>query len=622
LRNGLFIYVVVLCSLALVANTQADTGQKLGDVSDGSRAVSVHRIALYNELGYSKEDKIFPDDDLLLPFSMRQTCSACHSYDIISKGWHFNADDPNVAPGRPGQPWLFIDLRTATQIPLSYRPWPGTFTPQQLGLTHFKFIRHFGRHIPGGSAGELDSDELDEILRQDVSGKLEINCMSCHDADPAHDQAEFAIQIAHQNFRWAAAATCSFASVSGSARDMSDTYDPFMPEPPQDPKKIPPTITYCKNTFDDENKVFFDIVRKVPAERCYFCHSNVDVDNHGSEKWLSDEDVHLAAGLSCVDCHRNGLDHNIIRGYENEAFISTNPLAAASSCEGCHTTGRLGAPIPRHPGIPLVHFDKLACTACHSGPWPQQKTRRTKTSRAHALGTLAARKLPDALPHIVYPVFAKQQNDKIAPHKLLWPAFWGLLKDETVTPIKLETVRKTTAKIIAKQRPQTSSGWLAVSRKQIIDVLKFLSSQKSAQGRPVYICGGNLYRLDDKDNLIHAEHAAARPYLWPIAHNVRPAAQSLGVRRCEDCHSTNAPFYFGQVAIDSPLVPQKDAVKRMVDFQHLDARFVKIFAFSFVFRPWLKVVALASCAVLAAVLLLYALKALASITKALVGKKD
>ncbi len=618
----MFIYVVVLCSLALVANTQADTGQKLGDVSDGSRAVSVHRIALYNELGYSKEDKIFPDDDLLLPFSMRQTCSACHSYDIISKGWHFNADDPNVAPGRPGQPWLFIDLRTATQIPLSYRPWPGTFTPQQLGLTHFKFIRHFGRHIPGGSAGELDSDELDEILRQDVSGKLEINCMSCHDADPAHDQAEFAIQIAHQNFRWAAAATCSFASVSGSARDMSDTYDPFMPEPPQDPKKIPPTITYCKNTFDDENKVFFDIVRKVPAERCYFCHSNVDVDNHGSEKWLSDEDVHLAAGLSCVDCHRNGLDHNIIRGYENEAFISTNPLAAASSCEGCHTTGRLGAPIPRHPGIPLVHFDKLACTACHSGPWPQQKTRRTKTSRAHALGTLAARKLPDALPHIVYPVFAKQQNDKIAPHKLLWPAFWGLLKDETVTPIKLETVRKTTAKIIAKQRPQTSSGWLAVSRKQIIDVLKFLSSQKSAQGRPVYICGGNLYRLDDKDNLIHAEHAAARPYLWPIAHNVRPAAQSLGVRRCEDCHSTNAPFYFGQVAIDSPLVPQKDAVKRMVDFQHLDARFVKIFAFSFVFRPWLKVVALASCAVLAAVLLLYALKALASITKALVGKKD
>jgi len=611
-----------LCSSVLVINTSANTIQKLGDVSDGSRAVPVHRITLYNEQGHSKEDEIFPDDEPLLPFSMRQTCDFCHSYDIIGTGWHFNAADPNAASGRPGQPWILVDTRTATQIPLSYRPWSGTFRPHQLGLTPWKFVQQFGRHMPGGGVGELDSYNPEEILRQDVSGKLEINCMSCHDADPAHDQAEFAIQIAHQNFRWAAAATCVFASVSGSAGDMSDTYDPFMPEPPQDTKKIPPAVTYRKNTFNHKNNVFFDIVRKMPAERCYFCHSNVDVDSNGLEKWLSDEDVHLAAGLSCVDCHRNGLDHNIIRGYEDEAFISTNPLAPASSCEGCHTTGRLGAPIPKHPGIPLVHFDKLTCTACHSGPWPQRKTIFTKTSRAHALGTFAANKSADALPHIIYPVFAKQQDGKIAPHKMLWPAFWAWSKDGRIEPIDLEIIKQTAGKIIGKQRPPTSSGWLAVSQKQIIEVLKSLSSKKSAKGKPVYICGGNLYSFNEKGKLLCTEHAAAQPYLWPIAHNVRPAAQSLGVRRCEDCHSTDAPFYFGDVAIDSPLASQKDAVKKMVDFQYLDAGFVKVFAFSFVFRPWLKVIALVSCAVLAAVLLLYALKALACVTKVLVGKQD
>jgi hypothetical protein len=593
---------------------------KLGDVGDGSRAVPVHLIDLYNEQGQTKQDKIFPDDDPLLPFSVRQTCGFCHSYDIISTGWHFNAPDPNVSPGRPGQPWLFVDVRTATQIPLSYRPWPGTFTPQQLGLTPWKFVQRFGRHIPGGAAGELDSDDLDEIFRQEVSGKLEINCMSCHDAGPAHDQAEYVIQIARQNFRWAAAATCSFASVSGSARGMSDTYDPFMPEPPLDPKKIPPTITYRQNTFDDKNKVFFDIVGKVPAERCYFCHSNADLDNHASEKWLTDEDVHLAAGLSCVDCHRNGLDHNIIRGYEDEDSGSTNPLAAASSCKGCHTTGRLGAPVPKHPGIPLVHFDELTCTACHSGPWPAQKTIRTKTSRAHALGTVLVNRSPEALPHIVYPVFAKQHNDKIAPHKLIWPAYWASLKDETVTPINLETVNQTAPKIIAKQRPPNSGDWLAISQKQITEVLKSLSSRKPLEGKPVYVCGGKLYSLNEKGTLITAEHDAAMPYLWPIAHDVRPAAQALGVRSCHDCHSTDASFFFGQVAIDSPLASEN--VKRMVDFQHLDADFVKIFALSFVFRPWLKVIALASCAVIAAVLLLYALKALACITKVLAGKED
>ncbi|MBA7716074.1 hypothetical protein ES703_125136 [subsurface metagenome] len=400
---------------------------------------------------------------------------------------------------------------------------------------------------------------------------------------------------------------------------MPDGYDPFMPEPPG-PKKIPPTITYRQNTFDDKNKVFFDIVRKVPNQRCYFCHSNIDIDN-GSHKWVQDEDVHLAAGLSCVDCHRHGLMHNIIRGYEDEASASTNQLAATSSCNGCHTTGRLGAPVPKHPGIPLVHFDKLTCTACHAGPWPQQTTLRTKTSRAHALGTLAARKSPDALPHIAYPVFAEQQGGKIAPHKLIWPAFWAYLKDGTVEPIHLGTVRLTAGKVIARQRPASPGDWRPISDKQIVEVLKALSSQQPDEGQSVYIAGGNLYSLDEKGQLTGTEHEAARPYLWPIAHNVRPAAQSLGIRRCEDCHSTDAPFYFGEVAIDSPLASQKDAAKKMVDFQHLDIRFVKVFAFSFVFRPWLKVVALASCAVIAAVLLLYALKALACVAKVMVGKK-
>jgi len=620
LRNRLIIHVVVLCSLALVSDIRADTSEKLGDISDGSRAVPVHLIDLYNEEGDKKEDTISPGDEPLLPFSMRQTCGRCHSYEKVSRGWHFNAADPDIAPGRPGEPWIFVDAATGTQIPLSYRHWPGTFRPEQFGLTSWDFVNLFGGHMPGGGVGELDSNNPDEIARQSVSGKLEINCMSCHDADPRHDQAEYSDQIAHQNFRWAAAATCGFASVTGSARDMPDTYDPFMPEPPEDPKKIPPSITYRKNTFDYKNRIFFNVVRKVPAERCYFCHSKVDADRKSPHKWASDEDVHLTAGLTCVDCHRNGIDHNITRGYEGEASVSTNPLAAASSCESCHTTGRLGAPVPKHPGIPLVHFDKLACTACHSGPKPGERAHRIKTSRAHNLGTHNANKSRDALPHIACPVFAKQPNGKIAPHNLLWPAFWGTLKKQSVTPIPLKIVKQMAGKILVGQRPPWSGDWVPFTTEQIAKVLRLLSSQNSLAGKPVYVCGGKLYCLDDKGILTAAEDDAARPYLWPIAHNVRPAAQALGARSCQDCHATNAPFFFGEVAVDSPLSSRQGSVRRMVEFEDIGPGFAKLFAFSFVFRPWLKVVALASCAVLAAVLLLYALKALACITKALVGK--
>ena len=635
LRKGLICTAVLCLLLVVVLLAATDTNEKLlGDESDGSRAAPVHLIALLNEEG----EKITTDDKPLLPFSTRQTCSGsdCHSVETISTGLHFNTVDVNVAPGRPGQPWILVDAGTGTQIPLSYRPWPGTFRPEQLGLTPWKFTELFGRHMPGGGVGELEGDNPDEIMRGFISGKLEINCLSCHNAHPGQDQAEYASQIARQNFRWAAAASCEFASVKGSAKSMGDTYDYLMPR-----VLGGPTVTYRENTFDHKNQVFFNIVRKVPAERCYFCHSNRDLDKTGAGKWATDEDVHLAAGLTCVDCHRNGLDHNITRGYEGEASVSTNPLAATLSCKGCHLgeksssvpmAGRLGAPVPEHPGIPPVHFDKLTCTACHSGPWPAQKTYRTKTSRAHGLGTYNVNKSDEALPHIIYPVFDEQMGplffrgrlvrlmgSKIAPHKLIWPAFWGNLKDRRVTPIALEIVRPIAAKIITKEKIPPSGDWPALKAEQITKVLSLLSSQ--TEGKPAYIAGGTLYCLDDSGKLTEQNnHPAARPYLWPIAHDVRPAAQSLGVRSCRDCHSIDAPFFFGEVDVDSPLVSKRDSVKMMVEFQDVDAVYAWAFALSFVFRPWLKVVTLASCAVLAVVLLLYALKALARITKMLAGE--
>lgn len=94
MKKGLIVTAVLLW-LILVASA-ADTGQKLlGDVSDGSRAIPVHIIPLLNEEG----EKISPQDSPLLPFSTRRTCGTCHSYNVIAKGWHFNAPDPNVSPG-------------------------------------------------------------------------------------------------------------------------------------------------------------------------------------------------------------------------------------------------------------------------------------------------------------------------------------------------------------------------------------------------------------------------------------------------------------------------------------------------------------------------------------------
>jgi hypothetical protein len=629
IAKALFLLVV----MATVVTVGAE--EKLGDTPDGSRSNFVHLIPLLSEPLAGKEpDQIHPDAEPVLPFSTKATCGgACHSYDKISAGWHFNAIDPNVNPGRGGQPWIFADPTSATQIPLSYRRWPGTFRPEQIGLTPMAFLQSFGRQMPGGAIGEMvdKSDNPDEALRSDVTGKLEINCLACHNGNPGQDMggaSGYSIQVIRGNYRWAATASCEFAYVTGSIRGLPNEYDFRAPFVSADSKAKPPVVAYRKGAFGHNDWADFDIRRESPKQRCYFCHSNVDVRDGKTEKWISDEDVHLAAGLACVDCHRNGLGHNITRGYAVESQDSNNPLTTVSSCEGCHlgrnaekpVAGRFAAPVPKHAGIPPTHFDKLSCTACHSGPWPANETIRTKTARAHALGIAGANKSGEVLPHLLYPVFARGQDGKIAPHKLFWPAYWATMADGNVTPLAMETVKSATSRTITTAAFSKTGSWPDLKDEDVIKILTALGSKVNAGARPVYITGGKLYSLNEAGQLASADNKMAAPYLWPIAHDIRPAAQSLGVRNCQDCHTTNSPFLFGLVSIDSPL--KNLTGREMVAFQDLPRFYTKAFAFSFVFRPWLKVVAILSSLVILGVLVLYALKALGFVTKVVVGDEQ
>jgi hypothetical protein len=625
LPKSLFLVVVLVTGIAVGAKTD------IGDTPDGSRSNFVHLIPLLSEPLPGKEpDQIHPDADPVLPFSTKATCGACHSYDKISAGWHFNATDPNVNPGRIGQAWIYADPTSATQIPLSYRHWPGTFRPEQIGLTPMAFLQTFGRQMPGGAIGEMvdKSDNPEESLRSDVTGKLEINCLACHNGSPGEDMggaSGYSINVIRGNYRWAATSSCEFAYVTGSITGLANEYDFRAPYVSADLKIKPPVVAYRKGAFGHNDWVDFDIRREPPKQRCYFCHSNIDVKDDKTEKWFRDEDVHLAAGLICADCHRNGLDHNITRGYASEPNYSTNPLAANASCEGCHLgtkgkkpdAGRFTAPTPKHAGIPTVHFDKLTCTACHSGPWPAKETIRTKTARAHALGIAGANKSGDVLPHLLYPVFARGQDGKIGIFKLFWPAYWATIADGNVTPLAMETVESATSRVITRTALSKTGSWPDLKDEDIVKILTLLGSKVDAGAKPVYITGGKLYSLDEGGKLMSADSNMAAPYMWPIAHDIRPAAQSLGVRNCQDCHTTNSPFLFGLVSIDSPL--KNLTGREMVAFEDLPRFYTKAFAFSFVFRPWLKVVAILSSLVILGVLVLYALKALGFVAKVVVG---
>jgi hypothetical protein len=637
------IFTVFCCLLTLSVFAFASEPNQpkplLGDEGDGGLTTPIHIIPLLSQNAKGqKGPQIKADTKNPPPFSTRITCGECHNYDLIKKGWHFNAVDSNVPAGRPGEPWVYFDSKLCLQIPLSYRSWPGTYKPGQIGLTDFKFTTIFGRQMPGGGSGEITAAQGQDKLRQYISGKLEINCLICHEAHYGVNLGGvtgYSVQVStNQNFRWAAAASSEFAEVTGSAAQMTEFFDPYVPDPDI---KNPPTVAYKKDIYNSKGEVTFDVVRETPNERCYYCHSNLYETSDGkTQKWTQDADVHIAAGLKCVDCHRGGLEHNMIRGYPEETKVSKNPLVAKTTCEGCHLpkgneipeAGRFGAPVPKHPGIPSIHFDKLTCTACHSGSWPKEETIYTKTSMAHRLGTPNVNKEPDALPHILSPVLAKERavmistkpgkrsiikSDRLAPHKILWPNFWAVADSNGIRPVEVSVVEKVVKPIFDKLDLKYTAGWPQLTKEMIRDAITALN--KSVKGKAAYVSAGRLYSLDDSGELIEKEDAAAQPYLWPIAHNVRPAAQALGVRYCTDCHELRSPVFFGSVKVDTPVVGDANSTRFMIEYQNLNTFYTKSFAFSFIFRPWMKVICFLSSFIIAGVLLLYALRALLNIAK-------
>jgi len=587
---------------AVLATGAAEKPEKKVAHIPGSGFTYVHTLALKD----AEAGDVSLQEPPILPFSYDATCSTCHAYETIHKGWHFNAPDPAVPAGRPGQPWFWADQTTGTQIPVSYRDWPNTWRPADLGLTPWQFIQMFGHHLPGGGPGEM-TQVKDPNARWLVSGTMGVNCGACHSGDPAYDQVESFLQVARQNFRWAATAATPLAVVTGTAAAMPAFYDPVMP--PEDEKIAAkaPTVAYDADRFDPLGRVTFNLPNQPPDTRCYFCHSltQTSTDRYEApEVWKTDVDVHMDAGLTCTDCHRHGLDHMVTRNYEGEPLTEGDPHLATLTCRGCHlgaesagagphTEGsRLGAPVPTHVGLPTVHLEKLACTTCHSGPYPGGMTTRVQTSSSHSLEFQGPHRGRHALPYIVEPVFAHRAYDgTIGPQRMVWPAFWtrvvpgeadqdgtnlkpmaptevyGMAEDafkadyeteaETPEPPAEAPADATAEGAVAGDADAAPEGEAAKAPEAEAESAEDEPAEDELEGltapRPDlppakvqavlaalakkeagttfgYVCAGKLHTLDAQGALTAADHPRAEPVAWPIAHNVRPAEYALGAK--------------------------------------------------------------------------------------------
>jgi len=649
---------------------------------DGSRTLPVHKIPLADEEG----QKIVSTVPGTMPFSARMTCGACHDYEAIHGGSHFSG----TGQGRPTEPWIVVDETSGTQIPAD-----------RMNLSAWDFTKQFGRHLPGGGLSDPADKLADPDARWEVSGGLEINCLACHNNSHRQDMTEWAKQIGRENFRWAATAASGMGEVGGMASRLPDYWNLYDGESPDDHVfAVPPSVNYDTAQFDSKHRMWFDI-GKPQDTRCLHCHSTHPV---GAQRMEVPGDVHAAAGLACVDCHRNGEDHQILRGTTD-----------AMSCESCHTqTGQHGAPIAHHKGIPPSHFDQLTCTACHSGAKPGEEPQMVRTSRANRLGIHGRAQWFTESPFIVEPVFVRNDAGKIEPRRMMWPAFWaysdGIPLDEDLVEeaaIGVLDTEQQVAAVLAKlsgseealgeplfaadgklYRRNADGGltlagsmhtpltWLWSTETNmvstipdfdvtaeevdydaegaiiaIMDAFKplnvvvvtkgrqfaknpdgYLAGTNStlatgwynADGTPLiapfvqravvdtvgtsnsfneeqvalmlaklgntacYISNGRKFSLNEAGELVDEDHEAAAPVSWPIGHDVRSAAQSLGAKECQDCHSADSGFLFGTVTATGPLLTDRSSVVSMHEFEQVDKNFNKLFGLTFMVRSCFK----------------------------------
>ncbi|MFH1746326.1 MAG: hypothetical protein ABIG44_04705 [Planctomycetota bacterium] len=595
--------VGLLVTLPVVAD-DVEGGDEVELLRTDSRAPYVHRITLYDHNGAA----IDPTDELAGPYSPRMTCSKCHPYSVISHGWHFNAALDGIPAGRPGEPWLLVDPETSTQLPISGRSWFTTFTPADANLSHWDFVKTFGRHTPGGGFGEPTNEQIaasEYEARWAISGRLEIDCMFCHSTNQRHDPAEASRQIERENFKWAPTAALGLALVRGSAKDLPDDWDPMMPDP-SNPDLTGPELQWDLARFDGDDRVFFNITARPPNERCYFCHTVREVGPEAPELPAT-QDVHMAAGLLCVDCHRHGLDHMMVRGYGSEAAERGQPALAAYTCEGCHLGvpdaddptvrlgGHYGAPHPQHRGLPPLHFEKLTCTACHSGPWPGMRLKLFQTALSHGLGLPSRERSYTDYPHIFGSVFGRQKDDRIAPQRMLWATRYARVIDGKSQPVTPTELRRVAGHILEEQG---ASGHSA-DRETIDAVLSTLAAQHEEPTFYYYFDEGERISGPWEGTPPGGGRGSPEPARrWSFAHDVRPAAQALGARGCEDCHALDGPIFFGNIATS-----RRNTLEFMSELHSPDTCLPTLWSVGFIFRPLFKWFAYI-CAILIALILL------------------
>jgi formate dehydrogenase gamma subunit len=493
-----------------------------------------------------------------LPFSTKQTCGLCHDYDVITEGYHFQtgwdviSDTFGVSERKP---WNLSNGMMGRWCVLSFRQMAKKENnhPDEIDLTPYNFIGEAsytksgptcgGCHAGGGGLEfDREGNRYDEYLAEDPdlresldgdyyqsdwdkSGVVEADCFICH--YPDYNFEERIDQLRAHNYQWAVVAASGIGLVEGSVDD-GDV----------------PRVSYNKRFFNSDGTFVFSPSWPPPDDNCMFCHSRSDVKKRGfSWNDLHNPDVHQQQGMSCIQCHPAGEDHQLAKGDVSQSAVAPELDKTMTSCAECHYEGLYGASRPEHSSVRPSHLDRIACESCHIHTLRRAAINGidiTSGEQEFIINPRTAEMFGDTATW--YPIYERRDDEKIYPFNSILTVWFANFDSDSIAYPLFAREHSEAWELYSDELPE-----------EIIAGLKAVARSLEGNERfniinPVFIKGGKGYVLDSNGELSQFEHTVKCDASLSISHNV--SRRALGAGGCWDCHSRGAHFFKGQRVID------------------------------------------------------------------------
>jgi len=437
---------------------------------------------------------------------------------------------------------------------------------------------------PGGDNAS-DGDYF--RARWSQTGVIEADCLLCH--LPEYDFKKRNEQLSRLNFRWAATAGAGLGAIEGSVA-AGET----------------PVVRYDQSRFLSNGLLrVLHIVPEPRNETCLNCHAKPGWKKRGAA-FSPRTDVHLAAGLRCVDCHAGGSraadprirgreEHQFGKGDCPSGWVRNDLDDTVRSCADCHLRGWMNAPRATHEWLPPLHMERLSCQACHipirsvnsalvqasdvfnPAPYIDPPPKRIWTFYGPDMrpwnhyGELTMFGHLDQPTQPYRPTFFVYKG-RIYPGNRVHSTWVGLytpgrpglqqlfMKDYfSMWKAHLDSGGERYPGL-ARIRDDNGDGAPEINRPEEIDAVlsetaRYLSDTAfPLEGKQlVWVMDDRAWTSGSNSLALDREPHEATPYasVYKFSHDVAPARAALGAGGCTDCHSRHSPVFFGKV-LDLP----------------------------------------------------------------------